>query len=89
MSALYLAACAIVFTWSSYCVLSPHVHDGLIGKLLFSTAAVAAAAQLMGAANYTAAVLAWALALLCVRQALLKLIGRLIGRRTHHAQDHA
>jgi len=85
MSALYLAACAIVFTWSSYCVLSPRVHDGLIGKLLFSTAAVAAAAQLMGAAHYTAAVLAWALALLCVRQCFLKLIGR----RTHHAQDHA
>jgi len=85
MSALYLAACAIVFTWSSYCVLSPRVHDGLIGKLLFSTAAVAAAAQLMGAVNDTAAVLAWALALLGVRHCFLKLIGR----RTHHAQDHA
>lgn len=84
MTALYLAACALVFIWSSYCVLSPRVHDGLAGKLLFSTVAIAAAAKLMGASSYADAVLVWALALLGARQFFLKFFLR----EARDAQDH-
>jgi hypothetical protein len=78
LHAAYLTVCAVVFAWATYCVLSPKVHDGIVGKLLFSAAAIAAASNLVaqhlshpGPAD---TVLAGALTLLGIRQFVLEVI---------------
>lgn len=39
---IHTTACAVIFIWSAWCVLSPTVHDGVVGKVFYATASVAA-----------------------------------------------
>lgn len=36
------AASFIIFAWATWCVLSPHVRDGIVGKVLLSCTALSA-----------------------------------------------
>ena len=35
-------AAAVICVWATWCVLSPNVNDGIVGKLIFSCTALAA-----------------------------------------------
>lgn len=43
-----MAACAVIFVWSTWCVFSRRVHDGILGKVLFAIASLAALGVLLG-----------------------------------------
>lgn len=51
---LYMAAAAVVFCWATWSVLSPVVHDGIVGRLLYGASALSAFAVLAAAAPYNA-----------------------------------
>ncbi|QOE32794.1 antiholin [Achromobacter phage Mano] len=51
MNGLYilnLTACAVIFVWASWCALSPRVRDGVLGKIMFAMASLAALAVIVG-----------------------------------------
>lgn len=51
MSAAYIVnmlACTAIFAWATWCTLDCRVKDGVLGKIMFSAAALAALGVLMG-----------------------------------------
>lgn len=73
-----IAACAVIFVWSTWCVFSQKVRDGLFGKLIFVCIAMAALAIVLGPSyGYTqphraAVTLNAAFAMLGIRHLLIK-----------------
>jgi len=47
---LNMIAAAVIMAWAMWCAFSPRVNDGLLGKLLFALAALAAFGVLVGPA---------------------------------------
>lgn len=43
-----MAACAVIFVWATWCALSRRVRDGILGKIMFSLAALAALGVMLG-----------------------------------------
>jgi hypothetical protein len=41
-------ACAVICAWATWCVLSPKINDGVFGKFLFATVALAALSVVLG-----------------------------------------
>jgi len=41
-------ACVAIFAWATWCALDSRVKDGVLGKIMFSVAAIAALGVLMG-----------------------------------------
>lgn len=51
MNALYavnMIACATIFAWSSWCVVTRWVHCGILGRSMFAMAALASLAVIVG-----------------------------------------
>lgn len=51
MSAAYIVnimACMAIFAWATWCAMDHRVKDGVLGKIMFSAAALAALGVLMG-----------------------------------------
>lgn len=46
--AINMVACSIICAWATWCIFSPGVRDGVIGKLLFATVAIAALSVVLG-----------------------------------------
>ena len=44
---IHVIAYIIIFLWATWCVLSHHVKDGVVGKVMYSTLSVAAVAALI------------------------------------------
>ncbi|WP_441228002.1 hypothetical protein AB7813_08325 [Tardiphaga sp. 20_F10_N6_6] len=41
-------ACCAIFAWATFCALHPKVRDGIVGKVIFSLAAMSALSVLLG-----------------------------------------
>ena len=62
-------AMVVILAWSTWCVLSPNINDGIVGKILFSTVAMAALAELQGGENDNSIyILLMAIVFLIIRQ---------------------
>lgn len=79
MQIFNIAATAVIFVWSTWCVLSPSVNDGIIGKLIFSLAALSALGVMCGhigeqseGHRTSAALLNLSMALMGVRHVTMK-----------------
>lgn len=44
---IHVIAYIIIFLWATWCVLSHHVKDGVLGKVMYSALSVAAVAALI------------------------------------------
>ena len=44
---IHVTAYIIIFLWATWCVLSHHVKDGVVGKIMYSALSVAAVAALI------------------------------------------
>lgn len=45
---LNMGACGVIFVWATWCALSRRVRDGVLGKVMFAVAALAALAVILG-----------------------------------------
>lgn len=48
LSLLNSLAGLILMSWATWCILSPHFDDGIVGKIMFSALAIAAYAVMTG-----------------------------------------
>jgi hypothetical protein len=46
--AVNTVACSIICAWATWCIFSPEVRDGVFGKALFATIAIAALSVVLG-----------------------------------------
>lgn len=67
-----LVALCVICGWSTWCVLSPFVKDGIIGKLIFSTLSISSLAVLLGGDNLAYALLNSSIAAVGVRHVFMR-----------------
>ena len=87
---LSMLAAVVTFAWATWCVFSPAVHDGVIGKVIYSTIALASFAIIAGSHISAAPMvtLNLCLAALAVRHFLLRTIWPHIAARLHARPHH-